>query len=68
MMYFASVVVRSGSSCSKSEVKDPWELRTWDGTRVSEAISMRRPRCEGVETKVLKASRSSWEAVSNRRC
>ena len=66
MMYFASVGVRSGSSCERSEVKLPWDVMTCAGTSVSEAISMRRPRCDGVETRALKAFRSSWEADAER--
>ena len=59
MIYAASVVVRRFSSCVRSDSNDPLAGSTCCGTRRSEEMVTRRPRCDGLVTSSLKASRSS---------
>jgi len=58
-MYAASAVVRRSSSCVRSDSNDPLAGSTCCGIRRSEEMVIRRPRCDGLETSSLKASRSS---------
>lgn len=63
MIKSATLGRRWGVKRERSSAKEDWEGSTSRGTRVSLVIVQMRPRWDGEETRVLKASWSSSDAV-----